>query len=398
MRRSKDPTSPNTNCPTDRESHGSHRGRISTLLRKAVLYRAGSHPRTIRMHRASDYLLPRLYLGRSPETLLDVPATDLWRHLRGPTLFYIPGRQSAPVFVTVLLHGNEDTGWRAIQAVLRRHRGTMLPRSLLLFVGNIEAAKANVRTLPQQEDYNRTWPGTPHPDTPCAGLMRRVVEIVRGAGLFASIDLHNNTGHNPHYACVSSLEEAHLNLARLFGRTVLYFTRPVGVQSAALAEICPAVTVECGRAGVAMGVSEAAAFIESVLALRRFPDHPVPAGDLDLMRTYAIIKVPTDASFSCDGSESDFRFRTDLDRLNFSELEPGALFGFVGGNDARQLDVLPGSELAVIEPYFEYVDGAIRLARRAIPAMLTIDPQAVRLDSLGYLMHRIARDGRRILE
>ena len=348
---------------------------------------------------ALDHLaeLPQLPT-RFPDILLDVPATDLWRHLRGPTLFHISGRQAAPLFVTVLLHGNEETGWRAMQAVLRRHRGTMLPRSLLLFVGNIEAAKANVRTLPQQQDYNRTWPGTQHPDTPVAALMSRVVEIVRGTGPFASIDLHNNTGPNPHYACVSSLEETHLHLARLFGRTVVYFTRPVGVQSAALAQICPAVTVECGRAGAATGVNQAAEFIESALAMRGFPDRPVPVGDLDLMRTYVIIKVPPDASFSGDGSEADFRFRADLDRLNFSELEPGTLFGYVGGTGARRLDVLPGHELAVVEPYFEYVDGAIRLSRRAIPAMLSLDPQAVRLDSLGYLMHRIGRDGRLMLE
>ena len=28
--------------------------------------------------------------------------------------------------------------------------------------------------------------------------------------------------------------------------------------------------------------------------------------------------------------------------------------------------------------------------------MMTLDPAAVRLDCLGYLMHRIGRDGRRI--
>jgi hypothetical protein len=110
-----------------------------------------------------------------PEMLLSVPASDLWRYLPGPSLFHIRGRQAAPLFVTVLLHGNEDTGWRAVQAVLGEHRGAMLPRSLLLFVGNIAAAKANVRTLPGQDDYNRSWPGTPHPDTPVAGLMQETL-------------------------------------------------------------------------------------------------------------------------------------------------------------------------------------------------------------------------------
>src|SRR6516225_6286107 len=149
-----------------------------------------------------------------PEELLEVHATGLWQYLRGPSLFRLAGRQAAPLFVSVLLHGNEDTGWRAIQTILRQHRAPILPRPLLLFVGNIEAAKTNVRTLPQQEDYNRAWPGTPRPDTSVARLMRNVVEIVQRETPFASIDIHNNTGHSPHYACVNSLGEVHLHLAR----------------------------------------------------------------------------------------------------------------------------------------------------------------------------------------
>jgi uncharacterized protein len=338
------------------------------------------------------------HFDRFTDELLDIPATELWRHLRGPSLFRLSGRQAEPLFLSVLLHGNEDTGWRAIQAVLRRHRGGTLPRPLLLFVGNVEAAKANVRTLPQQEDYNRAWPGTPRSDTPVARLMRTVVDIVERERPFASIDVHNNTGHNPHYACVSSFDDAHLQLARLFSRTVVYFQQPLGVQSAALAPICPAVAVECGRAGDAAGVTHAAELIGSALTMERLPDHPVPDGDLDLMRTLAIIKIPPDASFSFDGSEADFRLRDDLDRLNFSELDRGTLFGTLGRNASRRLQVLAVDGVAARGDYFEYVGRDIRIAQRGIPAMLTVDPAAVRLDCLGYLMHRIGRDGWPIMD
>jgi succinylglutamate desuccinylase len=333
-----------------------------------------------------------------PDMLLDVPATELWRHLRGPSLFRIPGRQAAPLFVSVLLHGNEDTGWRAVQAVLRQHRDATLHRPLLLFVGNIEAARARVRTLPHQEDYNRAWPGTLRPHTFTALMLRHVVEIVRQETPFASIDIHNNTGNNPHYACVNSFDERHLHLARLFGRTVVYFEQPVGVQSAALAKICPAVTIECGRASDEPGVVHVAELITSTLALARFPDRPVPDGDLDLMRTFAIVKVPPGANFSYDGTDADFRLRSDLDRLNFSELEPGAVFGTLGNGCHQHLDVIAVGDGASKTPYFEYGGGDIRLSQRAIPAMLTLDPNAVRLDCLGYLMHRIRRDGVRITE
>jgi hypothetical protein len=264
---------------------------------------------------------------------------------------------------------------------------------MLLFVGNIAAAKANVRTLATQTDYNRTWPGTLHIDRPEAALMREVADIVSAAKPFASIDIHNNTGHNPHYACVNELDEPYLHLARLFSRTIVYFKKPVGVQSAAMSRVCPAVTVEAGRVGGKAGIAHAADFIHAALALSHFPGHPVPDGDIDLMQTLAIIKVPETASFSFDGGDADFQFRADLDHLNFSELNAGTVFGRLGGTRQRRLDVLPGADVESIGNYFDYKNGEIGLSRRVIPSMLTLDPNAVRLDCLGYLMHRIGRDG-----
>lgn len=331
-----------------------------------------------------------------PVALLDVPAAELWRHLPGPSLFHIAGLRTDPLFVSVLLHGNEETGWQAVQQVLREHQSKPLPRSLLLLVGNIAAAKAGVRTLTTQNDYNRTWPGTTLPDCEEARLMREVLEIVASYAPFASIDIHNNTGANPHYACLNRLDEPYLHLARLFGRTIVYFEKPAGVQSAALATLCPAITVECGRVGGTSGIGHAAELVASALALSEFPDHAVPDGDIDLLQTFAILKVPAEASFSFDGSSADLAFRGDLDHLNFAELAPGVVIGRTGGAAAPRLHVLPGGDFEDVVGYFTYVDGEIRLAQPAIPAMLTLDPNAIRLDCLGYLMHRIGRDGARL--
>src|SRR6516165_2412937 len=131
---------------------------------------------------------------RFPDELLHVPAWRLWQYLDGPSLFRIAGRRPEPLFVSVLLHGNEHTGWQAVQSVLGQHSSTQLPRSLLLFVGNIAAAKVNARILPTQRDYNRTWPGTTHLTEPESTLMKKVFEIVSGHVPYASIDIHNNTG------------------------------------------------------------------------------------------------------------------------------------------------------------------------------------------------------------
>ena len=55
---------------------------------------------------------------RFPDELLHVPAWQLWQHLEGPSLFQIVGRRPEPLFVSVLLHGNEHTAWEAVQSVL----------------------------------------------------------------------------------------------------------------------------------------------------------------------------------------------------------------------------------------------------------------------------------------
>lgn len=332
-----------------------------------------------------------------PKELLDVPARELWRHLAGPTLFHIPGRQGQPLFVTVLLHGNEETGWQAVQQVLKEHIEKPLPRAMLLFVGNVEAAKAGVRTLPHQNDYNRVWPGTPDAAVPEARIMHEVTEIARRHAPFASIDIHNNTGLNPHYACLNRLAEPHLHLARLFSRTVVYFLRPLGVQSAALTDICPAVTVECGRIGTEDGVAHAAEFLSAALSLSHFPEYPVPDGDVDILQTFAIMRVPGNASLSFNGADADFRFRSDLDSLNFAELPAGTSFGRQGSNSSRTLEIISGIDeqtgARFCENLFGYDGGEITLRYAAIPSMLTLDTRAIRLDCLGYLMHRIGRDG-----
>jgi len=95
-----------------------------------------------------------------PPGLLDLPAARLGELLPGPALIHLPGRRTPPLFVSVLLHGNEDTGWLAAQSVLKKFVSAELPRALSLFIGNVEAARSGLRRLDGQPDYNRVWPGS----------------------------------------------------------------------------------------------------------------------------------------------------------------------------------------------------------------------------------------------
>lgn len=64
-------------------------------------------------------------------------------------------RLPEPLFVSMLLHGNETTGLLAVQRLLDKYRDQPLPRALSVFVGNVEAARLGLRRLEGQPDYNR---------------------------------------------------------------------------------------------------------------------------------------------------------------------------------------------------------------------------------------------------
>ena len=324
-----------------------------------------------------------------PPGLLDLPAARLGEVLPGPALIHLPGRRTPPLFVSVLLHGNEDTGWLAAQSVLRKYAAAELPRALSLFIGNIKAARLGLRRLDGQPDYNRVWPGSEETHPAELAMMQEVVDAMRMRGVFASIDIHNNTGLNPHYACVNRLEQDFLHLATLFSRIVVYFTRPRGVQSAAFAELCPAVTLECGKPGTPSSVEHAAAFMEACLHLSEFPAHPVAPHDVDLFHTVATVKVPDAVSFGFAAPDAAIDFVPELDHYNFRELARGELLGRLRPGSPARLQALDESGEDIGGRLFDYGRGGITLKKPLMPAMLTRDERVIRQDCLCYLMERI---------
>jgi len=323
-----------------------------------------------------------------PDGLLDLNAQQLAGRLPGPTLIHLPGRHARPLFVSVLLHGNEDTGWEAVRALLGDYQSKTLPRALSVFIGNVAAAREGLRRLDGQPDYNHVWPGCDSSGTLEHGMMRAVLEHMRERDVFASIDIHNNTGINPHYACVNQLEPCFFKLATLFSRTVVYFTRPIGVQAIAFASLCPAVTVECGKVGSKAGAGHARDFIESALDLDDLSHDAVGERDMDLFHTVAIVKVPEHLAFSFDDAHADIVFRQDIDHMNFRELPEGTVLGSINTPQAR-LDAWDESGQELGDYYFDHNHGQIRTRRPLMPSMLTCDERVIRQDCLCYLMERL---------
>jgi succinylglutamate desuccinylase len=326
-----------------------------------------------------------------PPGFLDSPASGLVEVLGGPSLMHLPGRRERPLFVSVLLHGNEDTGLIAVQNLLRSFKDRELPRALSVFVGNVEAARYGLRRLDEQPDYNRIWPGGEFEPTPESQMLERVVDEMRAREVFAAVDIHNNTGTNPHYACVNRLDHRYLHLATLFSRTVVYFIRPTGVASIAMGRLCPSITVECGKAGQPHAETHASDFLEGCIHLSELPEHKVAEHDIELYHTVAQVRVPEQVSFGfgSEPREMDILFDPEIDHMNFREVPAGTVLGRVRpGSDAHLL-ACSEAGMEVGDTYFEVGEGELALRKPVMPSMLTQDARIIRQDCLCYLMERL---------
>lgn len=329
-------------------------------------------------------------LDHIPQGLLALQAQQLVEMLPGPTLISLQGIREPALFVSVLLHGNETTGWEALRRLLRDYvpggGEKPLPRSLVVFIGNVEAARQQLRRLDGQPDYNRTWPGGMAQASGETRLMEQVTELMRRRGLFASIDIHNNTGLNPHYACVNVVANSFLRLATLFSRLVVYFIRPRGVQSLAFSTICPAVTIECGKVGDRAGIRHTREFVEACLHLHALGDDELVHTQVDLFHTVATVKIPAEVEFGF-GAHHRLGFDPRLERFNFSELPPGTHWGDAAGAEVPFVVTSENGEIVTTQ-FFELQGGRLQNLVPLMPSMLTRDERVIRQDCLCYLMER----------
>lgn len=328
-----------------------------------------------------------------PEGLLERPASALHHTLDGPTLIHLQGKNKTPLFVSVLQHGNETSGWEAVRRLLKSHyEFDELPRSLSILIGNVQAAKSNLRRLDDQLDYNRCWPGGHNEDSEPGKLFQQVTERMRSLAPVASMDIHNNTGLNPHYAAINRVRPEFLRLASRFSNKVVYFTMPGGTQSMAFSKFCPAVTLECGQAGDVHGTDHSLAYIESCLQLEAISGAPLEADDVHLYHMVATVTVPDDLLFGFGNVPTDIAFLKDLDALNFQELPSGSSFGEINVGHPKPLLANDIHGTDVTSQFFRFDRKQLETIREVMPSMLTLDRRVIHQDCLCYLMERINID------
>ena len=324
-------------------------------------------------------------LSELPNGFLDCAAEDLYQIFGGPTLIHLSGKQARPLFVSILLHGNEISGLLAVQEVLSGYQGSELPRACSLFVGNVCAAQAGVRYLPGQHDFNRIWfDGRDEEHL----MTQQVIEEMRKRDVFAAIDIHNNTSRNPIYSIVAKRDPQHLQLARSFRKVVVYSHYPRTTNTVAFAELCPAITIEAGLPGEGEGIARTVEFLHACLKAGEIP--LIPPQDVDLFQSVAVIKMRRSCSCGLLGEDVDVQLFPGIDRYNFTELEAGTVLARVSESGEACLDIRPTNESKRNTDFIKVESGQLVVKRPVMPAMLTTDANMIRLDCLCYLMERLS--------
>lgn len=322
-----------------------------------------------------------------PDGLLTTPATQLHQVLPGPTLCHLTGTNPRPLFVSVLLHGNETTGLIAVQKLLTQYAGRTLPRSLSIFIGNVEAARWQRRHLDDQPDFNRIWCGD---GGEAFSMAECVLRDMARRDVFAAIDIHNNSAANPDYAMITRLDAPSIALARMFSDKLVFFLQPHSAQSSAFGEICPAVTIECGVPGNLGGVANSVSFLDRILNLNTLPTDPGSMDTLNLYRIAAIIKVSPSRTFGFDPDKAQtLCFMVDPGENNFKIMPKETLFAIGCDSAYPCLEVIDLEGKDVFDQFFSLEGSKLVTASAFVPAMLTMNLEIIRQDCLGYILDQV---------
>ena len=319
-----------------------------------------------------------------PDGFLECGSRDLLDLLGGPTLIHLPGTQPGPpLFISTLLHGNETTGIDALQHLFGIF-GSRLPRPVSIFIGNVEAAHHGERFLPGQRDYNRIWSGGSGPENIMA---QQVIDAMVELNVCACIDIHNNTGKNPHYSIVSVRDTSTLAMASRFSNRVVHAAYPETSCSLAFSRFCPSITVEAGVVGDASGIDHVINLLTDCIEADVWRQNHVP--ELDMFHAVGVIKLNASCSIGLIGDQKDIELLPDVDRFNFQRLASGTKLGLMQRGRASCLRFEPMQSDGVLTDYLDAVNGELRSVQPIMPAMLTTDCEIIKMDCLCYLMEPI---------
>lgn len=329
----------------------------------------------------------------SLKPLLEGSDEDVLVRLGKPTLIRIPGTDASPRarMVSCLVHGNEDSGYRAVLSLIRE--APHFPFHLWVFIGNVRAASTGGwfahRFLDDQEDFNRVW-GLETPTTRMRRCADAILAELSGEDLEGVIDLHNNTGENPPYSVVPMPDPAAIQLAALCTDMVLLWRLRAHTLMQAFGFRCPAVAVECGMPGVPENVELARDVVERFLSADSFEGGAAEPSSVYAMQVQ--VTVRPEVPFAFGGTlddDTDLVLRPGLDSHNFGMLLAGSELGRVFPGAAIPLCATDMAGRDVTDYYFQARDDGVVVCTQDItPVMMVRTVEQTRKDCLFYIARR----------
>ncbi len=314
-----------------------------------------------------------------PDGFLTIPPERLSELTPELSLIKLEGDDPRPIVISMLLHGNEPGGLRAVQHWLTARGDRPLPHAVWLQVGNTTAAAEGRRVLDHQPDYNRIW-GRSHKKTNALMAHHKEAQPV------LAFDLHNSSGKNPHFAGVHLADADSLGLAAAFSDHVVHIQGPTGLFAQAMAELCPSVIWELGPPHDEQGPRWAAEVLERIVGQGAFP--AADPMSMVVHRAQGIVHIHRETMFGL-GPDCAVRFVPEIESYNFQEQPAGTVIAWVDDMAEDAFDVVDREGgVDVFDALLAIDDGKLVLTRPLVPVMFTTDPAVIRRDCWGYLMER----------
>lgn len=321
-------------------------------------------------------------MSEVPEGFENTPSNQLYEILDGPCLFDLKGESDDYIFLSVLLHGNEPTGLKVVQKIIKKYKDK-LPKSLMVLVGNVQAAKEKVRYLSTQQDFNRIWNGGDSLEEKWAS---EVLEYVFAKKPIWGLDLHNNTGKNPLYACINHLHDELFKLSGAFSDKVVYFETPEEALGVALSKEFPAITLECGHYSDLEGVEVTFNYIDRLMSLSSLDEIPYnPRFKLYEVEAVVRVRESLDIYVGDAAEENSVSFLSHLEELNFNVATKGSIIGR-SLEQTSPVTIEGVTKACLHDDFLSYDNGELKLLRDVVPSMISLNPTIIRQDCLGYFM------------
>ena len=309
--------------------------------------------------------------------LTNLRAHELASVLHTPTLFDFCIEGKKPFFLSTLLHGNEISGWDALGTLVKEDYQSKKFPSCLILVGNVQAAQHQKRMLDGQPDFNRIWEGG---SSPYAKWADQVISYVEAKRPWFALDIHNNTGPNPHHSIVASVDETTMSAARLFSQTAIFAQQPPGVLTRRTSGFCTSITIEAGLPQDPASATRARDYIKSLWKQGTVPI--IDTTDQELFQNNVRVLIENADTISDDQVP---KFAPKLYRFNFKTIPEGTELARLVVDHAR-LRAVDEDQQDQTRSFLTYKGKNVSLKRDTIMSMYTEDPRIARQDCVCYFL------------